>query len=222
MSKILRRVHFTGFDLFTLAFCLLTLIPGSVAYSRLPDQIAVHFSMDGKPDGYASRNFVVFLMPFLYLLIQFVLLLTTSIIRNEKPRGKADRVICMIEPVIFNVGHLICLLYGMGKLTSIVSILTIVESLLMLILGNYLPKARRNTFHGIMTPRTLAYPEVWDRTHRFAGVLYLLGGFTVMIFGICGADMVLILSVLIMVNVLALLYSEIVYRRVKKKMECSC
>lgn len=53
---------------------------------------------------------------------------------------------------------------------------TLGGGLLLIVTGNYLPKARRNHFVGIRTPWTLADERVWDKTHRFAGPVLMLGG----------------------------------------------
>ncbi len=39
-----------------------------------------------------------------------------------------------------------------------------------------MPKMRRNWLMGIRTPWTLSDERVWDKTHRFAGPLFMLGG----------------------------------------------
>ncbi len=49
-------------------------------------------------------------------------------------------------------------------------------AVLLLMLGNYLGKARQNTLFGIRTPWTLADARVWDKTHRAAGRLMVAGG----------------------------------------------
>jgi uncharacterized membrane protein len=43
-------------------------------------------------------------------------------------------------------------------------------------LGLLLPKLRRNGFAGIRTPRSLSSDEVWQRTHRVGGALFVLAG----------------------------------------------
>ena len=48
--------------------------------------------------------------------------------------------------------------------------------LLFLILGNYLPKLRRNRTMGIKLPWTLASEENWNRTHRVAGFIWVAAG----------------------------------------------
>jgi uncharacterized membrane protein len=47
---------------------------------------------------------------------------------------------------------------------------------LLLAIGNYLGKARRNAVFGLRTPWTLADATVWDRTHRFTGWAMVAGG----------------------------------------------
>lgn len=50
-------------------------------------------------------------------------------------------------------------------------------SALMMVLGNYLPKTRQNKVIGIRTKWTFANTENWERTHRFAGPVFMAAGF---------------------------------------------
>jgi uncharacterized membrane protein len=47
---------------------------------------------------------------------------------------------------------------------------------MFMVIGNYLGKTRKNFFLGIRTPWTLASDEVWGRTHRLAGRLFIVLG----------------------------------------------
>ena len=47
---------------------------------------------------------------------------------------------------------------------------------LLLMVGNFLGKARQNAVFGIRTPWTLADASIWDRTHRFTGRAMFAGG----------------------------------------------
>jgi uncharacterized membrane protein len=49
-------------------------------------------------------------------------------------------------------------------------------ALLFTLLGNIMGQLKHNYFVGIKTPWTLASEEVWRRTHRMAGKLWVLGG----------------------------------------------
>ena len=48
--------------------------------------------------------------------------------------------------------------------------------MVLIAVGNYLPKARQNYTIGIKLPWTLANEENWNRTHRFAGYLWVVCG----------------------------------------------
>lgn len=49
-------------------------------------------------------------------------------------------------------------------------------SLLIIAIGNVLPKTRPNFFLGIRTPWTLSSPTTWEKTHRLGGLLVVLAG----------------------------------------------
>ena len=48
--------------------------------------------------------------------------------------------------------------------------------LLFALIGNFLPKTRSSYTFGIRTPWTLASENVWHKTHRLAGPLFVLAG----------------------------------------------
>ena len=48
---------------------------------------------------------------------------------------------------------------------------------LFLVIGNVLPKLKRNPWAGFRVKWTLNDPDVWYRTHRLAGRLWVAGGF---------------------------------------------
>ena len=72
----------------------------------------------------------------------------------------------------------------------------------LMILGNFMPKARRNSFYGLRTGWSLYSDEVWQKSQRFAGHTSVL----------CGVIMVLLAAFLdgfpclIMSTVLVLLW----------------
>jgi len=53
--------------------CIITASPiayGLVRWKDLPEQIAIHFGMDGQPNGFASRPVAVLVIPALMVLFQ--------------------------------------------------------------------------------------------------------------------------------------------------------
>jgi uncharacterized membrane protein len=52
---------------------------------------------------------------------------------------------------------------------------------LLIVIGNVLPRARPNFWFGIRTPWTLTNERVWERTHRVGG--YVLVGAGILVVG---------------------------------------
>lgn len=49
-------------------------------------------------------------------------------------------------------------------------------SVAIIVMGNHLPKTRQNTMMGIRTQKTLSDAQVWERTHRYAGKVFVIAG----------------------------------------------
>lgn len=156
---------------------LLPLVAGICFWDQLPDQMATHFGANGEPDGYSSKAFAVFVLPLILVAIYWVCVLATTLDpkrRNITP--KMFGLVLWIIPVIdvfavgmtyaYNLGHTVDAMPMVGALLGVVFI----------IVGNYLPKARQSYTIGIKIPWTLANEENWNRTHRMAGPLWMLGG----------------------------------------------
>ena len=211
----MKRVRLTKVDLLSIGLCLLAILPGLMVYDRLPEEIVTHFGLDGKPNGSSSRLFAVIGLPLVVTLVQTVYCITTNFFRKNQDMNRAEKVIRFLFPVLLYALQIFLLMYAMGKATNIMTFIGVIETVLFLVLGNYLPKVRRTTFFGIRTPHTLANEEVWDKTHRFAGVVYIIAGITCMIMTVTGIHAVLMLVLLFVTIGIPLIYSEILYRRVK-------
>ena len=80
-------------------------------------------------------------------------------------------------------------------------------------------KIKPNWFMGIRTPWTLSSEEVWNRTHRLAGKIFIVMGL-IMILGIfmSGETYWKIFPIVIIILVFVpVVYSYLIYQRVEKK-----
>jgi len=60
-------------------------------------------------------------------------------------------------------------------------IATALIGIVIVICGNYLPKSRQNYTVGIKLPWTLHSETNWNKTHRFAGFLWVAGGLVILV-----------------------------------------
>jgi uncharacterized membrane protein len=72
-------------------------------------------------------------------------------------------------------------LIGVGLATNMVQVLAVGLAVLLLVLGNAMPKSRPNAFAGIRMPSTLHSEANWAATHRLGGWLMLAGGLVLLV-----------------------------------------
>jgi uncharacterized membrane protein len=72
--------------------------------------------------------------------------------------------------------HVFLILSAIGQPVDLKVILLPGAAGLFILLGNYLGKTRSNWFAGIRTPWTLSSDYAWEKTHRWAGRLFVLTG----------------------------------------------
>ncbi|HET7584892.1 MAG TPA: SdpI family protein [Gemmatimonadaceae bacterium] len=172
----------------------------AVAYGRLPSTVAPSWTyilpIDAAPEP-MPRAAVVLLFPVVALVVWGGLVLLARI-RGQRagvlPERLAANAIARFEPTY----HVIVL--------AVVSLLTLMHIALvasaaqwplwtfkavgaalgvgLFLVGNLMPRVRPNWIAGIRTRATLADPDLWQRTHRYFGVLLMLSGVAVAIIGI--------------------------------------
>lgn len=121
--------------------CLLPIFLGIALWSKLPDEIAIHFNIYGQPDNYVSKSFAVFGLPVLMVLLQSVCCFANDI--NAKKHGertKFERATKWIIPILTVVLQIVTLAYAIGMSMDIRRIACFIVGVLFLVVGNYLPK----------------------------------------------------------------------------------
>jgi uncharacterized membrane protein len=188
-------------------------------YSRLPAEIPTHWNMAGKIDKYSPKAVGAFLMPafMLGLAALFVALPAISpkgFEIDEKSRGYRAIFIALL---MFMLGiHVLSLLAAMNISRSMPVTPPFLVGAVLIILGNYLPKVRRNFFIGIRSPWTLADEDVWFRTHRFGGLLLVVCGVLLMAIGpfLQGrASAIAVFALVVLAALASVIYSFVIYRR---------
>jgi uncharacterized membrane protein len=156
-------------------------VASALAYPFLPNRVATHFDVDGRSDRYGSRASAALTLP---------AVMGGLTVLNDRlgawPGGRdredgdsgvqaRDQAIGLVELALLPA-HLAVLANGLGKPIDMSRVHRGVVGVLMIALGNLMPRLPRNGLVGIRTPWTLADPAVWERTHRLGGYLVTAAG----------------------------------------------
>lgn len=192
---------------------LLPVLAGVILWEQLPEKIPSHWNAAGEIDGWSSKPFVVFGLPLMMLAMQWLCALGTGADPKKKNHSeKIVQLVLWIIPVISVLLSALTYAVALGKTVRMEVIMPVFMGLVLAIVGNYLPKCKQNYTIGIKIPWTLSSEENWNRTHRFAGRLWLVCGLVIMLTGFFGGFWIFFGIVLLMV-VVPFIYSYVLYRK---------
>lgn len=197
---------------------LLPALFGILFWNRLPDTMTTHWSAGGEADGFSSKAFSVFALPLILLAVHWLCLVLTQL--DPKNKGKNQKPFILViwsMPVIslFSCATIYCAALGYTLHIGMVSMIPM--GLMFIAIGNYMPKCRQNHTIGIKISWTLANEENWNRTHRFAGKCWVIGGLLMILCALLpGAwGIRVMIAGLIPLMLLPILYSWRIYRQHK-------
>lgn len=166
---------------------ILTLLPilvGVILWKDLPASLPSHFGLDGQADGFSSKLEVVFLIPLVMLGLHFFAVVVTSL--DPKASHVSPKIKTLVYWLVPFISGLVQLsIYGaaFGLIGNSTRIGLVMVGIVFLVVGNYLPKTKQNYTVGIRLPWTLDSEENWNKTHRLAGRLWVLGGLIILVNG---------------------------------------
>jgi len=172
----------------------LPLAISAILFFFLPEQIPMHYDMAGNIDRWGSR-WEIFLFPVIILLLSLFWQCmirsfekTAVSAKEEKARVEAQsnikvlRLTAILMAIGFGLMHLFftfsgCLEAIQGAESSIIdqfAIINIIWSIVLILVGNHLPKAKRNGLIGLRTAKTLSDDNIWQKSNRLAGKALIL------------------------------------------------
>ena len=192
---------------------MLPMLAGIILWNQLPEKIPSHWNAAGEIDGWSSKPFAVFGISLILLAAQWLCVLGTGTDpkKNNHPE-KILHLVLWIIPVLSALLHAVTYAVALGKEVRMEMVMPVFIGILFAIIGNYLPKCKQNYTIGIKIPWTLNSEENWNKTHRFAGRLWVVCGFAIMLTGFVGGFWILLPIVLLMV-IVPFIYSYVLYRK---------
>jgi uncharacterized membrane protein len=187
-------------------------------YTRMPDPMVSHWNAAGEADGYMSRFWGMFLLPFmvtgLALLLFFIPRIDPLKANIARFRSTYDWFIAVFLVYMLYI-YVITLLWNLGYSFDFTILLVPAMAALFFFIGVLLGRAKRNYFIGIRTPWTLSNDVVWDRTHQLGARLFKLAAVLILL-GIFWPNLSIyfIMVPVIVVAVVTIVASYFFYRRV--------
>src|SRR5699024_5453512 len=150
--------------------CLVNLAGHLYLYPSLPDTVPIHWGFDGQPDGWGGKSSILFTAS-----LPFAMLLLFAVLPRMDPKGKNFQ---RFQPVyrifLILLTVFMCGVSWLSELTvynvlpsggSLVNALVMGGlGLVLLVLGNYMPRIKQNYTFGCRTPWALNDEHNWNRT----------------------------------------------------------
>jgi uncharacterized membrane protein len=201
----------------SILFVVLAFAAASLIYSQLPDPVPTRWGIYGEIVGLMPKPFGAFFLPFL-ILLSCVLLIAAP---HLAPRGFSMASFQRVYPTP------VAAITGFSLYMTVVALsasndgildrsrVTAGAGVLLAVVGNYLGKVTRS-FMGICTPWTLANDVVWERTHRFAGRVFVVGGVLIFWLAITSPEQTVACLTILGVTIFApIVYSFVVWLRLE-------
>lgn len=160
--------------------------------TRMP----IHFAMNGAPDGFASTQIGLSILPLVALAVSIVLAIVPRIEprRDNLARSAGAYAIAWIAVV-----GLLVFLHGLIVYTALAPVhhlapldigrmITLLVGALFVAIGSQMHKVRSNFMFGIRTPWTLSDDRVWEGTHRMGRWICVAAGLALVIAALVARD----------------------------------
>ena len=211
----------------SLLLLVINLLGAAYFTLRIPNdvRIPIHWNAYGEIDGWASKTGALgFMVGISILMFLMMYLMPYYSPWYRKYKERMERVvprICFILILFFTLltGYSFLLAEKETQLAGINPVLFMI-GLLFIMLGNILPKVPKNFFIGIKTPWTLVNDEVWQKTHRLGGWLFVISGLIMLLKSIVPSSyrsfqtvsMILTMGIVLY----PIVYSFILYKKIKQ------
>ena len=205
---------------FIVGLCLVIIAAGVSAffYDRVPPIMPSNWDAAGRVNGYMPRFWGLAMMPLIMAFTWSLLPILPRISPRQFSLGDsigAFNLVVIGILAVFLALHIVIVQAATGAAIRIQTVVPALVGALLIFIGNYMSKLRKNFFIGVRTPWTLASDEVWSRTHRLAGWAFALGGIALIVESIVGVNPLVFTAIIALVVALPVVYSYVLYKKIE-------
>lgn len=170
---------------------VISMISTSVILILSPDVIPAHYNASGEVDRFGSKYENLIFPGFAIVSVAIFLLLLKYQRRKNAPEIEQKILLgtAIFSLILFNALELF---FGISAIRYsaepakldpdiLVKLVNIGTGVLLIVLGNIMPKARRNALFGLRTKWSMANDSVWQKSQRFGGFSSVVCGLALMI-----------------------------------------
>ncbi|GAA3150895.1 hypothetical protein GCM10010466_47510 [Planomonospora alba] len=156
-------------------------------WSTIPDgaRIPMHWNAAGEVDRYGTKAEALLTPPLIMIGICVLMAVLPLVLPRRKGLAGSARAYtaAWLGVLVLITGlHAAGIVNAAGGGIPTPRVVLAGVGLLLVVLGNYLPKTRANWAVGVRTPWTLQSERSWRRTHRLAGWLFAGFGLVLLAF----------------------------------------
>lgn len=167
------------YEILPIFIALVTVAASFYFHANFPETVPGHWNFKGEVDRWVSKEFGAFFLPVL-LIVMYGMFLFLPKIDPKKEKYvqflKSYKILQNVFLIFFAGLYFIISLAALGYNIEVGKAIPILIGILFVIIGNYMGKIRSNWFVGIKTPWTLSSENVWNKTNRLGGRLFVIGG----------------------------------------------
>ena len=198
---------------------LLPVLVTVFVFGRLPEQIPMHWNIHGEINAWYPKFPGAFMIPGIGIVIT---IMATILPKIDPKKENYERfkpqyyIIRLILVVFFAILQMVIIFISMGAtFIKVDTIVKLMVGILIIVLGNLMPKFKQNYFVGIKTPWTLANEVVWAKTHRHGGFVWFIIGLimSVLAFLPGTGSAVVYFALILIASMEPILYSWIQFKR---------
>ena len=192
----------------TLILVALSFAVTALIMTFMPEQVPIHYNIAGEADSIGSK-YVYYIFPAFGLLMVLILSLCERSRQIQSNEKRVLQITGIFSLLLFDVLGFLFMVKSISYVpgatqvpdSDVYKITFIAIGVLFVLLGNMMPKFRRNQFCGLRTKWSLSSDSVWQKSNRFAGIISVICGFAMIVLGALLSGTAVIVSNLVLVIV---------------------
>ena len=178
----------------------------ALLYGQLPDPLPMSWTLEGHIAGYLPKRWGAWLLPGIAVLV--TVLLATLFTQKHT---STIIVTAFAGLMLFCCG--VTWYAAIHPSESPLAYTFIGVGAFLIVFGNISGKLSWNYFVGVRTPWTMDDPHVWERTHRAAGPVFMIGGIAMVCAALADASVTTLLILLLATTLYPAFRSYFIWRR---------